>query len=93
VTEKKSSEPRVSVDVGYSWSFRDISRWPSSYVLTERMRSPLDAENYRWSSHGAYVGKDNLVKIDCSGLGGVAKSLGKARLGYLRFMPLSYAEA
>jgi putative transposase len=57
------------------------------HLNPERMRSPFDAANYRWSSHRAYLGKDNLVRIDTAPvLGEFAKSVGKARLGYLRFM-------
>jgi putative transposase len=51
------------------------------------MRSPMDAENYRWSSHRAYLGKDTLVRIDTAPvLGEFARSVAKARLGYLRFI-------
>jgi len=53
----------------------------------QRMRSPMDAANYRWSSHRAYLGKDTLVRIVTAPvLGEFAKSLVKARLGYLRFI-------
>lgn len=52
-----------------------------------RMRYPMDAERYRWSSHGAYRGKDNLVRIETGPvLGQLAKSVGKARLAYLKFI-------
>ena len=57
------------------------------HLNPQRMRSPMQAVTYRWSSHGAYLGKDNLVRIETAPvLGEFAKSLGKARLGYLRFM-------
>jgi putative transposase len=57
------------------------------HLNPERMRSPVQAATYRWSSHDAYVGKDNLVRIETGPvLGEFAKSVGKARLGYLRFM-------
>jgi hypothetical protein len=53
----------------------------------ERMRSPMQAVTYRWSRYGAYLGKDNLVSVETAlVLVGFAKSLDKARLGYLRFM-------
>jgi putative transposase len=57
------------------------------HLNPQRMRSAVQAETYRWSSHRAYLGKDNLVTIETAPvLGEFAKSLGKARLGYLRFM-------
>jgi REP-associated tyrosine transposase len=57
------------------------------HLNPERMRSPIQAATYRWSSHGAYLGKNNLVRIETGRvLGEFAKSIGKARLGYLRFM-------
>ena len=57
------------------------------HLNPERMRSPMQAATYRWSSHGAYLGKDNLVRIDTAPvLGEFAKSLRNARRGYLRFM-------
>jgi putative transposase len=57
------------------------------HLNPQRMRSPIQAATYRWSSHGAYLGKNNLVRIETAPvLGEFAKSLGKARLGYLRFM-------
>ena len=47
----------------------------------------MQAATYRWSSHEAYLGKDSLVRIETAPvLGEFAKSVGKARLGYLRFM-------
>jgi REP-associated tyrosine transposase len=52
-----------------------------------RMRVPLDPWRYGWSSHGAYLGKGGLVKIEISVvLGELAKSVGQARRAYLRFM-------
>jgi hypothetical protein len=52
-----------------------------------RMRRPMDPWRYRWSSHRAYVGKDSLVKVETAVvLGELAKSVGQARLAYLRFM-------
>lgn len=57
------------------------------HLNPQRMRSPMDAGNYRWSSHGAYLGKDNLVRVETAAvLGEFAKSVGKARRGYLKFM-------
>jgi hypothetical protein len=57
------------------------------HLNPERMRSPMQAATYRWSSHGAYLDKDNVVTIETAPvLGEFAKSVGKARLGYLRFM-------
>ena len=57
------------------------------HLNPQRMRSPMQAATYRWSSHGAYLGKDSLVRIETAPvLGEFAKSLGKARMGYLRFM-------
>jgi REP element-mobilizing transposase RayT len=57
------------------------------HLNPERMRSPMDADNYRWSSHGAYLGKGNVVTIETAPvLGEFAKSVGKARLGYLEFL-------
>jgi REP element-mobilizing transposase RayT len=57
------------------------------HLNPQRMRLPMQAATYRWSSHGAYLGKDNLVRVETAPvLGEFAKSLGKARLGYLRFM-------
>src|SRR5919109_5372563 len=52
-----------------------------------RMRAPMDPWRYRWSSHGAYLGKDNLVGIETAPvLGEFAKSVGKGRLGYRKFL-------
>jgi len=52
-----------------------------------RMRSPMDPLRYRWSSHGAYLGKNSLVAVETSAvLGELAKFVGQARLAYLRFM-------
>ena len=57
------------------------------HLNPERMRSPLDAANYRWSSHRAYLGKDSLVRIETAPvLGEFAKSVSKARLAYLKFI-------
>jgi putative transposase len=57
------------------------------HLNPERMRSPMDAGNYRWSSHTAYLGKDCLVKIETAPvLGEFAKSLNKARLAYVKFI-------
>jgi hypothetical protein len=42
---------------------------------------------YRWSNHGAYLGKDNPVKIETAPvLGEFAKSADKTRVEYLKFM-------
>ena len=52
-----------------------------------RMRVPMDPWRYRWSSHGAYLGKTGLVKVETAVvLGELAKSVGQARQAYLRFM-------
>jgi REP-associated tyrosine transposase len=52
-----------------------------------RIRSPADPWRYRWSSHGAYLGKPGAVKVETSAvLGEFAKSLGQARRAYLGFM-------
>jgi hypothetical protein len=52
-----------------------------------RMRAPMDAGSYRWSSHRAYLGQDSLVKIETAAvLGELANSVGKARLAYLKFI-------
>ena len=52
-----------------------------------RMRSPIDALQYRWSSHGAYLGQAAEVKVATSVvLGELANSVGQARRAYLRFM-------
>jgi putative transposase len=57
------------------------------HLNRQRMRSPIDAGNYRWSSHGAYLGRDSLVKVETATvLGEFARSLGKARLAYLKFI-------
>ena len=62
-------------------------------VVRETKRRVLDTLGCAWvvvatlGQHGAYLGKDNLVWIEtASALGEIAKSLGKARLGYLQFM-------
>jgi len=52
-----------------------------------RMRAPTDPWRYRWSSHGAYLGKSGLVKVEASAvLAALAESVGRARRAYLRFM-------
>ncbi|MBI2089410.1 MAG: transposase [Deltaproteobacteria bacterium] len=52
-----------------------------------RMRRRLDPWRYRWSSHGAYLGKDSPVKVETSVvLGELGKVVGRARRAYLRFM-------
>jgi putative transposase len=52
-----------------------------------RIRHPLDPWKYRWSSHGAYLGKGSRVRIETSMvLGQLGKGLGQARRAYLRFM-------
>jgi hypothetical protein len=49
------------------------------HLNPERIRSPMQAATYRWSSYGANVGKDNLVRIETAPvLGEFAKSVGKA---------------
>jgi len=57
------------------------------HLNPERMRAPMDAGNYRWSSHRAYLGQDSVVKIETAAvLGEFASSAGKARLAYLKFI-------
>ena len=52
-----------------------------------RMRAPTDPGMYRWSSHGAYLGKSGLVKVEASMvLAALVTSVGQARRAYLRFM-------
>jgi REP element-mobilizing transposase RayT len=52
-----------------------------------RLRAPMDPWRYRWSSHGAYLGKNGWVKIETSVvLGELANTVGQARRAYLRFM-------
>ena len=52
-----------------------------------RMGRSLDPWKYRWSSHGAYLGKDSAVQVETSMvLGQLGKTLGEARRLYLRFM-------
>jgi REP element-mobilizing transposase RayT len=52
-----------------------------------RMRAPINPLQYRWSSHGAYMGKPGEVKIETAVvLGELARSVGHARRAYLRFM-------
>src|ERR687892_2564116 len=49
------------------------------HLNPERMRSPVQAATYRWSSHGAYLGKESLVKVETAPvLGEFAKTMGKA---------------
>ncbi len=51
------------------------------------MRAPLDPWKYRWSSHGSYLGKTGLVKVETSVvLGELANTVGQARRVYLGFM-------
>jgi putative transposase len=57
------------------------------HLNPERMRSPMQAATYRWSSHGAYLGKESLVNVETAPvLGEFAKTMGKARLVYLKFI-------
>jgi REP-associated tyrosine transposase len=57
------------------------------HLNPERMRAAMDAGTYRWSSHRAYLGKESVVKIETAAvLGEFANSVGKARLGYLKFI-------
>ncbi len=52
-----------------------------------RMRVPIDPWMYRWSSHGAYLGKRSAVKVEFEMvLGALATSMGQARRAYLKFM-------
>jgi putative transposase len=52
------------------------------HLNPERMRATMDAGNYRWSSHRAYLGQDSLVKIETAAvLGGVRKFGGQSPAG------------
>jgi len=52
-----------------------------------RLRKPLDPWKYRWSSHRAYLGEKTDVGVDTEAvLGQLARTPGKARAAYLRFM-------
>ena len=52
-----------------------------------RMRVPLDPWKYRWSSHGAYLGRSGPVRIHAAAvLGDLNHRVGQARRAYLRFM-------
>lgn len=52
-----------------------------------RMKKPVDPFRYRWSSHGAYVGKSVPVRVNTTLLlGQFAKTVSRARLAYARFM-------
>jgi REP-associated tyrosine transposase len=57
------------------------------HLNPERMRTAMDAGNYRWSSHGAYLGKASVVKVETSAvLGELASVVGKARREYLKLI-------
>ena len=63
----------------------ELVRYP--HFNPGRMRAPMDPWRYRWSSHGAYLGKSGWVKIETSVvLGELANTVGPARRAYLRFM-------
>src|SRR6201988_767272 len=52
-----------------------------------RMKVPLNPWRYRWSSHGAYLGKPSMIKVAIEEvLSQFSASLGAARRGYQRFM-------
>ncbi len=52
-----------------------------------RMRKPIVAGKYRWSSHRAYLGESGGVKVETSKvLGQFGNRPGKARERYLQFM-------
>jgi REP element-mobilizing transposase RayT len=52
-----------------------------------RLKVPIGAWRYRWSSHGAYLGKPSAVKVDAEAvLGQLGSTLGAARRAYERFM-------
>jgi REP element-mobilizing transposase RayT len=52
-----------------------------------RLRAPIDPWKYRWSSHGAYLGRSGVVQVATGVvLGELANSVGVARRAYLRFM-------
>ncbi len=47
----------------------------------------MDPWKYRWSSHGAYLGRTGLVRIQTAAvLGELNRAVGPARRAYLRFM-------
>ena len=52
-----------------------------------RLKVPDDPWRYRWSSHGAYLGKPSAVKVDIKAvLSQFSSTLGAARRAYQRFM-------
>ena len=52
-----------------------------------RLRKPIDPWKYRWSSHGAYLGKKIAVRVKTEAvLGQLGRSLGQARRAYVRFL-------
>ena len=52
-----------------------------------RLKVPDNPWRYRWSSHGAYLGKPSAVKVDTEAvLGQFGSTLGAARRGYQGFI-------
>jgi REP element-mobilizing transposase RayT len=52
-----------------------------------RLKVPDNPWRYRWSSHGAYLGKPNPVKVDAEAvLSQFGSTLGSSRRAYQRFM-------
>jgi len=52
-----------------------------------RMRTPLSPWTYRWSSHGAYVGRSSPVQVSTSAvLSAFHRQLSPARQAYRRFL-------
>lgn len=52
-----------------------------------RLKVPENPWRYRWSSHGAYLGKPSAVQVDTEAvLGQFGSTLGAARRGYQRFI-------
>ena len=46
------------------------------HLNPQRMRSAIEAGTYRWSSHGAYLGRNNPVRIEKSREKGTAREKG-----------------
>ena len=52
-----------------------------------RMRKPISAQRYRWSSHRAYLGESRAVEVETSTvLEQFGNRVGKARESYLQFI-------
>ena len=70
---KRSSRSTVTLSSSsqlQNWVQPNIEILSSSAPRTDpnpnaqRMRSRVQAATYRWSNHGAYIGKDNLGRIE-----------------------------